>query len=110
MLTGAVLWSTRSLSGAPEGAEPDLRGAGAIGVGQALAILPGISRSGTTIAVALWLRVTPERAAEFSFLLAIPAIAAFNILKNRVQRLTLEVGILSEGLMGRFQNVGQKKS
>ena len=75
VLTGAVLWSTRSLPGAPEGAEPDLRGAGAIGVGQALAILPGISRSGTTIAVALWLRVTPERAAEFSFLLAIPAIA-----------------------------------
>ena len=41
--------------------------------------------------------------------IAIPAIAAFNILRNRVQRLTLEVGILSEGLMGRFQNVGQKK-
>ena len=41
--------------------------------------------------------------------IAIPAIAAFNILRNRQQRLTLEVGILSEGLMGRFQNVGQKK-
>ncbi len=34
--------------------------------------------------------------------IAIPAIAAYNILKNRVQRLVLEVGILSEGLMGRF--------
>jgi biopolymer transport protein ExbB len=42
--------------------------------------------------------------------IAIPAIATFNILRNRVQRLTLEVGILSEGLMGRFQNVGQKKA
>jgi biopolymer transport protein ExbB len=41
--------------------------------------------------------------------IAIPAIAGFNILRNRIQRLTLEVGILSEGLMGRFQNVGQKK-
>ena len=38
--------------------------------------------------------------------IAIPAIAAYNILRNRVQRLVLEVGILSEGLMSRFQNVG----
>lgn len=38
--------------------------------------------------------------------IAIPAIAAFNILRNRVARLVLEVGILSEGLMGRFSNVG----
>lgn len=41
-------------------------------------------------------------------LLAIPAIGAYNILKNRVQRLVLEVGIVSEGLMSRFQNVGKK--
>ncbi len=40
--------------------------------------------------------------------IAIPAIAAFGILKNRVQRLVLEVGILSEGLMGRFETVGRK--
>jgi len=39
-------------------------------------------------------------------MIAIPAIAAYNILRNRVQRLVLEVGILSEGLMSRFQNVG----
>jgi len=38
--------------------------------------------------------------------IAIPAIAAYNILRNRVARLVLEVGILSEGLMGRFQGVG----
>ena len=40
--------------------------------------------------------------------IAIPAIAAYNILRNRVARLVLEVGILSEGLMGRFSNVGTK--
>jgi len=45
----------------------------------------------------------------FGLLLAIPAILAYNILKNRVSRLTLEVGILSEGLMSRFENVGDKK-
>jgi len=41
--------------------------------------------------------------------IAIPAIVAYNILKNRIQRLVLEVGILSEGLMSRFQNVGGEK-
>jgi len=40
--------------------------------------------------------------------IAIPAIAAYNILKNRVSRLVLEVGIISEGLMARFENVGKK--
>lgn len=42
-------------------------------------------------------------------LLAIPAIAIFGILKNRMSRLILEVGILSEGLMSRFSSVGGKK-
>lgn len=41
--------------------------------------------------------------------IAIPAIAAYNILKNRVARLVLEVGILSESLMSRFENVGAQK-
>jgi biopolymer transport protein ExbB len=41
--------------------------------------------------------------------IAIPAIAAYNILKNRVARLVLEVGILSENLMNRFENVGPQK-
>jgi biopolymer transport protein ExbB len=38
--------------------------------------------------------------------LAIPAICAFNILRNRISRLVLEVGIVSENLMSRFQSVG----
>ncbi len=41
--------------------------------------------------------------------IAIPAISAYNIMRNRVARLVLEVGIISEGLMGRFQSVGKKK-
>jgi biopolymer transport protein ExbB len=41
--------------------------------------------------------------------IAIPAIAAYNILRNRIQRLTLEVGIISENLMSRFQNVSSSK-
>ena len=42
--------------------------------------------------------------------IAIPAIAAYNILRNRVARLVLEVGIVSEDLMSRFQNVGTKQT
>jgi len=40
--------------------------------------------------------------------LAIPAIAGYNIIRNRLQRLVLEVGILSESLMSRFASVGKK--
>jgi biopolymer transport protein ExbB len=42
--------------------------------------------------------------------IAIPAIAVYNILRNRVARLVLEVGIVSEGLMSRFSTVGGKKA
>ena len=42
--------------------------------------------------------------------IAIPAIAIYSILRNRVSRLVLEVGILSEGLMSRFENVGAQKN
>ena len=44
------------------------------GLAQALAILPGISRSGSTIVTGMFLGVKPDKAAEFSFLLAIPAV------------------------------------
>ena len=40
--------------------------------------------------------------------IAIPAVSIYNILRNRVQRLVLEVGITSENLMSRFENVGKK--
>ncbi len=52
-----------------------------IGCGQALAILPGISRSGSTISVARLMGVDGEKAAEFSFLLSIPAILGATVLK-----------------------------
>lgn len=46
----------------------------AVGLAQALSIFPGVSRSGSTIAAGLWLGLTRESAARFSFLLAIPAM------------------------------------
>lgn len=52
-----------------------------IGIAQALAIVPGISRSGSTIFIASKLGVDKEKAAEFSFILSIPAIVGANILQ-----------------------------
>ncbi|MCX5800963.1 MAG: undecaprenyl-diphosphate phosphatase [Candidatus Eisenbacteria bacterium] len=52
-----------------------------VGVAQAIAILPGISRSGMTVGTGLFLGVTKEQAVKFSFLLSIPAIAGGALLK-----------------------------
>jgi undecaprenyl-diphosphatase len=53
----------------------------AIGASQGLALLPGISRSGTTISVGLFTGLSHEAAARFSFLLATPIILAAGILE-----------------------------
>ncbi len=51
-----------------------------IGLAQALAIVPGISRSGLTISMALFLGIKREEAGEFSFLLSIPVIIGATLL------------------------------
>ncbi|MHB0968431.1 MAG: undecaprenyl-diphosphatase UppP [Thermoanaerobaculia bacterium] len=51
----------------------------AVGFGQALALIPGMSRSGSTIMVSLFRGMTHEAAARFSFLLSIPAIFAAGV-------------------------------
>jgi len=53
-----------------------LAGALAIGVAQATALVPGVSRSGATIAVGMYLGMRRDAAARFGFLLGVPAIAA----------------------------------
>ena len=50
-----------------------------VGIAQAFALIPGSSRSGTTITAALFLGLTREAAARFSFLLSIPAVLASGI-------------------------------
>ncbi|MEA1973210.1 MAG: undecaprenyl-diphosphatase UppP, partial [Candidatus Cloacimonadota bacterium] len=52
-----------------------------IGLGQALAIIPGISRSGSTIATSLFLGIKRKQVARFSFLLSVPAILGATVLK-----------------------------
>ena len=53
-----------------------------MGLGQALAILPGISRSGSSISLGMLVGLRPEKAAQFSFLMAIPAISGAILLKR----------------------------
>ena len=54
-----------------------------VGLAQALAMLPGISRSGLTISTAIFARVERSRAAEFSFLLSLPAILGASLVELR---------------------------
>ena len=75
LVTAAILWlttlrqdTTRDIS------ELKVRDALLIGLCQGFAVVPGISRSGSTIACALLLGVERELAARFSFLLSVPAI------------------------------------
>ena len=51
-----------------------------IGLAQAVAIIPGISRSGTTISMSMLLGIPPKEAARFSFLLSIPVIIGAGLL------------------------------
>jgi undecaprenyl-diphosphatase len=79
---GVVLWlaDRRAGSGA-EGEVVRLRDALLIGFAQALAIVPGTSRSGATISMALFLGHKREAAARFSFLLALPITAGAALVK-----------------------------
>ncbi len=81
LLTGFILWSTRRTAARAVAPEPTFKGATAIGFAQAFAILPGISRSGSTIATSLWVGLKPAEAAEFSFLMSVPVIAGAAVLK-----------------------------
>jgi undecaprenyl-diphosphatase len=84
LVTGALLWSTRSRAPATDGlARPTPAGALIIGLAQAFAPLPGVSRSGTTIASGLWVGLGPVAAADFSFLMAIPLIAGAGLVEAR---------------------------
>jgi undecaprenyl-diphosphatase len=83
LITGAVLFGTRGREGAGDDSVLTLRNALIIGFAQGLAITPGISRSGTTIAVALFLGMNRELAARYSFLLSIPAICGAVVLEMK---------------------------
>ena len=79
MFTGAVLMGTRFL---PRGERPvGFIRALIMGIAQAIALLPGVSRSGMTLAAARGGRVSPADAAEFSFLMSAPLILGGTLLE-----------------------------
>jgi undecaprenyl-diphosphatase len=80
LVTAAILWSTRTPLGRGRSLSVTPRIALLIGCAQALALVPGISRSGTTVAAALWLGVAPLEAAAFSFMMALVAIGGAAVL------------------------------
>ncbi len=106
LVTGTALFSTRFASrrragragpedAAPQVPTPERNAAGLapgrpvtlrsgvwIGVAQAVAILPGISRSGATISTGLWMGVSRDELAEFSFLMVLPVLAGATLLES----------------------------
>ncbi len=81
-VTGAMLlWAMRHEGGQLACREISYRHALVIGLFQAFAVLPGISRSGSTIVASLGSGLRREEAAVFSFLLAIPALAGGGLLE-----------------------------
>ena len=65
-----------------------------IGFGQAVSILPGISRSGATIGSAMLADVRREEAFRFSFLLSIPAIIGANLYSLSVEEFVFDVNVV----------------
>ena len=89
ILGGVVLLVVDRFTPPPRHHDPDnlpFRTALAIGFCQCLAMVPGVSRSGATIVGALMLGVEKRAAAEFSFFLSLPTMAAafgYDLYKNR---------------------------
>ncbi|MDX1577862.1 MAG: undecaprenyl-diphosphate phosphatase, partial [Gemmatimonadota bacterium] len=81
IVTGFLVWSIKIFAPRARRPRPGTPAALGIGAAQAVAILPGISRSGSTVAVGTALGIEAGRAAEFSFLLSIPAIAGAAVLQ-----------------------------
>jgi len=76
-----------------------------IGISQAIAILPGISRSGATIATSVLLGVDRSRAARFSFLMVVPLIfgkIAKDIFSNEFSAEDIPIDVISAGFISAF--------
>jgi undecaprenyl-diphosphatase len=81
--TAGILWFSEKVQDRSGGVEGmTWRDAFLIGFAQLLAVIPGISRSGSTITASMWLGLEREEAARFSFLLGIPAITAAGTLEG----------------------------
>lgn len=80
LVTGAALWIIRNLRGRKSDGDLSLKDAIIVGLAQAVALIPGISRSGATIVAAMLLGMKQETALRFSFLLYIPVSLGVTVL------------------------------
>ncbi len=81
LVTGTFLWTSRAALPRATATRPTRAVALLVGIAQACALVPGISRSGATVVAALWLGIEAREAAAFSFLMAVPAIAGAAVLQ-----------------------------
>jgi len=79
VITGVILMLTSKLKAGNK--KINFGSAFIIGIAQALAILPGISRSGLTIATAVYLKIDRKSAAEFSFLMVLIPIIGISLIE-----------------------------
>lgn len=87
--------------------EITLRDALLIGCAQALAVIPGVSRSGSTLMAAMALGLKREAAARFSFLLSVPVVAAAGVFEmpkvlkaHDLHASTLAIGLVAAAVAG----------
>lgn len=109
IVTGGILFLTK-FAKAPDG-KVTLKKSFLIGLAQSFAMIPGISRSGSTISTALYLGIKREEAANFSFLMVIPVIGGamllqikemFEIGVSDAQITSLLVGFLTAFISGYY--------
>ncbi len=81
LVSGCVVWTARRALARGSGGAPGAATALVMGLAQAAAIVPGISRSGTTVVAALWRGVSPSEAAAFSFLMSVVAVGGAALVK-----------------------------
>ena len=101
LITGCLLYvSQRMNSGRIDVKNLSIKEALFMGCGQALAVLPGLSRSGTTIAAGLFAGLDKEFAAKFSFILSIPAILGAAVFELRhIGGANVEIGACIAGFI-----------
>ncbi len=103
ILTGLILQLPRLRKRDVASSELKAWHAPLIGIAQGCAITPGVSRSGTTISLALFLGIPAKTAAEYSFLLSIPAILGAVVLKIRdVGDTAIPLHIVGAGMLAAF--------
>ena len=105
IITGTLLFFCERREGKKE---LTIRESLLIGLAQGLAIIPGISRSGSTIGLGLLRGIERDKLVRFSFLLSVPAILGAGLFESRnvvfsqIEWLPVIVGVIVSGIVGYF--------